>query len=72
MSEVNLGVVRVIEGWVIVGAALRTRTYGTRLQAVSAVYRMADQIIGRDVRIHVQDDGFELKPGRRLEPRSAA
>jgi hypothetical protein len=63
MSEVNIAVVKVGDEWTIVGSALRTRMFGTRLQAVSAAHRMADNVIGRYVRLHVQDDGFELKPG---------
>jgi hypothetical protein len=64
MSEVHLGVVRVGDSWTIVGNALRTRSFETRLQAVSAAHRFADNIIGRCVLLHVQDDGLELKPGR--------
>jgi len=63
MSEVNIAVIKIGDHWTIVGSSLRTRTFDTRLQAVSAAHRMADSVIGRYVRLHVQDDGFELKPG---------
>ena len=64
MSEVHLGVVRVGDNWTIIGNALRTPNFETRLEAVSAAHRFADSIIGRCVLLHVQDDGLELKPGR--------
>lgn len=63
MSEVNIAVVKIGDHWTIVGSGLRTRMFDTRLQAVSSAHRMADSVIGRYVRLHVQDDGFELKPG---------
>jgi len=67
MSEVNIGVVRVGDEWTIVGSALRTRMFSTRLQAVSAAHRMADNVIGHYVRLHIQNDGFELQPPRAME-----
>ena len=64
MSEVHLGVIRVGDNWTIIGNALRTPNFETRLQAVSAAHRFADSIIGRCVMLHVQDDGPQLQPGR--------
>jgi hypothetical protein len=64
MPEVHIGVVRVGDNWTIVGNALRTRDYETRLQAVSAAHRFAAGVIGRCVLLHIQDDGLELKPGK--------
>ncbi len=64
MPEVHIGVVRVGDNWTLVGTALRTRDYETRLQAVSAAHRFEASIIGHCVLLHIQDDGLELKPGR--------
>lgn len=66
MAEIHYGVVRVAEGWRIVGPALRTRAFATKAEAENVARRFAGEVIGRPVLLHVQGEDGELQPAERV------
>ena len=67
MAEIHFGVVRIGQGWTVVGPALRTRSFATRIEAESVARRFAGEVIGRPVLLHVQSEDGELGPAERVK-----
>lgn len=63
MIDTRLGVVAVHDGWVIIGAGLRTRTYARRSDALAAVRALGAHVTGLDLTLTVlvQDEQHELR-----------
>jgi len=66
MSEIHFGVVRIANGWSVVGPSLRTRSFATKAQAERVARRFAGEVIGRPVLLHVQGEDGELGPAERV------
>ena len=67
MAEIHFGVVRIADGWSVVGPALRTRSFATQAQAEGVARRFAREVIGRPVLIHLQEEDGELRQPERVE-----
>lgn len=56
MIEVHYGVIQIEGHWTIIGKGLRLGGYDTRADAEDAVRRIADQVTGLTVQLHLQDE----------------
>lgn len=61
MAEIHYGVVRLGDGWTIIGNALRTRSFATQIEAEAVVRRFAGEVVGREVIVHMQGEDGELR-----------
>ena len=66
MTDVHYGVVHQDGAWTIIGEGLRFGAYKTRAGAERAARRLAAKSSGLPVQLHLQDDGGQLQPPKRL------
>jgi hypothetical protein len=69
LPKVNYGVVRLGEGWAIIGPGLKVGGYRHRSSALRAARRLALRSGGLPVQLHVQDEDGVLAPPRTIRPR---
>ena len=65
MIEVHYGVVRIEGAWRVISQGLRLGRFETREQALRVMDRMAAQVAGLPVDLHLQDETGELRHERR-------
>jgi len=58
--EIHYGVVQIEGEWMVISGGLRSGPYPTEAEASQTARRMADEAVGLEVQIHLQDEAGEL------------
>ena len=72
MIEVQYGVIRVEDRWIVISQGLRFGGYDTEAEAEQIARRMADQAAGLPVQLHIQDERGALRRETHREVDAAA